>query len=90
MNCSIEIQACRRPIIAYGKGGALETFVNKEVGVFFNKQEIESVVKGIEEFEKLNLNTQDIYKHAMKFNRERFKKEIKLIIGEKNDKNTIY
>lgn len=80
----LEAQACGRPVIAYGKGGALETVVDEETGVFFNKQEIESVVTGIEEFEKLNLNTQGIYKHAMKFSRERFKKEIEEVVNDNN------
>ncbi|MGL4863985.1 MAG: glycosyltransferase [Cetobacterium sp.] len=80
----LEAQACGRPVIAYGKGGALETVVGKETGIFFYKQEIESVVKGIEEFEKLNLNTQKIYEHAMKFSRERFKKEIEEVVNDNN------
>lgn len=80
----LEAQACGRPVIAYGKGGALETVVDKETGIFFDKQEIESIVKGIGEFEKLNLNTQEIYKHAMKFSRERFKKEIEEVVNDNN------
>lgn len=76
----LEAQACGRPVIAYGKGGALETIVAGKTGVFFPKQEIESVVKGIEKFETLNLNSQEIYEHAMKFSRERFKREIDIEI----------
>ncbi|MGL5649958.1 MAG: glycosyltransferase, partial [Clostridium sp.] len=79
----LEAQACGRPVIAYGKGGALETVVDKKTGIFFDKQEVESIVKGIGEFEKLDLNTQDIYKHAMKFSRERFKKEIEEVVKDK-------
>lgn len=81
----LEAQACGRPVIAYGKGGALETVVDNETGIFFKEQSIESVIKGIEKFEKLDLNTQKIYEHAMKFSTERFKLEIEGII-----KNDIY
>ena len=80
----LEVQACGRPVIAYGKGGALETVVDKETGIFFENQEINSVVNGIIEFEKLNLDTQKIYEHAMKFSRERFKKEIEGVVNDNN------
>lgn len=72
----LEAQACGRAVIAYGKGGALETVVDMETGVFFYEQDIDSVAMGIEKFEKLNLDSQKIYKHAMKFSRDRFKREI--------------
>lgn len=80
----LEAQACGRPVIAYGKGGALETVVDEVTGVFFSKQEVESVIEGIQKFEKLSLNTQKIYEHAMKFSRERFKKEIEEVVNDNN------
>ncbi|MGL5312043.1 MAG: glycosyltransferase [Peptostreptococcaceae bacterium] len=80
----LEAQACGRPVIAYGKGGALETVVDGVTGVFFKEQEVDSVVEGIEKFETLNLNTNDIYNHAMKFSRERFKKEMEGVINDSN------
>lgn len=63
----LEAQACGRPVIAYGKGGALETIEDKITGIFFDKQEIESVIEGILKFEKLKLCTRKIHEHAMKF-----------------------
>lgn len=83
----LEAQACGRPVIAYGKGGALETVIDEVTGVFFIKQEIESVVEGIQKFEKLNLDTNEIYNHAMKFSRERFKKEIKGVVQKNENSN---
>ncbi|WP_293722871.1 glycosyltransferase [uncultured Cetobacterium sp.] len=79
----LEAQACGRPVIAYGKGGALETVVDGVTGVFFKEQEANSVISAIEKFETLNLNTEQIYNHAMKFSRERFKNEINKIIKGK-------
>lgn len=83
----LEAQACGRAVIAYGKGGALETIVSNKTGVFFEKQEVESVVNGIIEFEKLTLNTEEIYLHAMKFGRERFKKEIEGVVCDNENSN---
>lgn len=82
----LEAQACGRPVIAYGKGGALETVVDGVTGVFFGEQELSSVIRAIEKFETLNLNTEEIYNHAMKFGEERFREEIKKIIKEREKK----
>lgn len=76
----VEAQACGRPIIAFGKGGALETVVNEKTGVFFEEQSVESLVKAIEEFEKLDkentFNPKKIREHAEKFSAENFRKNL--------------
>lgn len=79
----LEAQACGRPVIAYGKGGALETVVDRETGIFFYEQEVESIVEAIERFETIHLNTEEIYEHALKFSKEGFKREIIKSIKEK-------
>lgn len=83
----LEAQACGRPVIAYRKGGVLETVIDEVTGVFFDKQEVESIVKAIEKFEKLNLDTQRIHRHALKFSRERFKNEIRGVVQKNEDSN---
>jgi glycosyltransferase involved in cell wall biosynthesis len=50
----LEAQACGRPVIAYGVGGSLETVRgsgDSPTGVYFREQTVESVMKGILEFE---------------------------------------
>lgn len=81
----LESQACGRPVIAFGKGGALETIIDGETGVFFEKQEVESLVRALEKFETLKFDAKIIYKHAMKFSKERFKKEIREIVEKKRE-----
>ncbi len=76
----LEVQACGRPVIAYGKGGALETVVEGVTGTFFKEQTTESVKSQILKFEKMIFNTDEIVKHARNFAKERFKKEIKEIV----------
>ncbi len=44
----LEVQACGRPVVAYGKGGALETVQDGVSGVFFTDQTPESLREGIE------------------------------------------
>ena len=70
----IEAQACGTPVIAYGKGGALETIKgidkDKPSGIFFHEQTPQSLYKSIIEFESLNENV--ITKDACRKNAERF------------------
>lgn len=44
----LEAQACGRPVIAYGRGGALETVVSGRTGVFFQEQTEESLLAAME------------------------------------------
>ena len=47
----VEAQAAGTPVIAYGVGGAHETVVEGETGLFFAEQTVESLCSAIEEFE---------------------------------------
>lgn len=47
----LEVMASGRPVIAYGKGGALETVVDGETGFFFKDQTADSIAGAIAQFE---------------------------------------
>jgi glycosyltransferase involved in cell wall biosynthesis len=72
----LEAQACGTPVIAYGKGGALETVIKDKTGVFFEKQSAESLAKAIHRFEKLSLNPSDCHQNSLRFNSRSFKKSV--------------
>lgn len=88
----IEAQACGVPVIAFGKGGALETIIGNyssqnevaksDTGVFFEKQTVEELIKAIEVFEKNQdkFDKKTIRNQALKFDTKRFEKEFKTII----------
>lgn len=82
----VEAQACGRPVVAYGKGGALETVVNKKTGVFFNEQNVDSLIQAIEDFEALEkknkFNSATISKHAQEFSSARFRKQFAEVVNE--------
>ncbi|HEY8948798.1 MAG TPA: glycosyltransferase [Rhizomicrobium sp.] len=71
----LEAQACGTPVIAYGKGGSLETIAgspeNKggRTGLFFPLQTVESLVEAVLEFEALS---EPIRPEACRANAERF------------------
>ena len=77
----VEAQACGRPVIAFAKGGALETVIDGKTGVFFSEQETSSVVEAIRKFETLNdknvFDSKAIAEHAKTFSTERFCAQIK-------------
>lgn len=78
----LEAMASGRPVIAYAKGGALETIkgLNDEnpTGVFFEEQSREALVSAIKEFEDNmeRFSPLKIRAHASGWNRDRFKNEI--------------
>lgn len=72
----IEAQACGTPVIALGKGGALETVIKNKTGVFFNEQTVASLVDAVNRFGKLSFNPQDCHKNSLKFNETAFKKSL--------------
>lgn len=79
----LEAMACGKPVIAYGKGGTLETVVDRLTGIFFNEQTIESFAQAVEKFEAAKFDGAAIREHAKKFDRAVFKASIKKYIDEK-------
>ena len=82
----LECQACGTPVIAFKKGGTLETVLDGKTGVLFEKQETDSVASSIEKFEELNsrgvFKKDEILAHAKTFSRERFLSEFQKAIDE--------
>lgn len=79
----VEAQACGTPVIAFGKGGVLETIIKNKTGVFFYKQEEESIINALKKFETLTFNYHDVRAHAIRFSKERFEEEIKSFVLHK-------
>jgi glycosyltransferase involved in cell wall biosynthesis len=63
----LEAAAAGRPTIAYGAGGALETIVEGESGIFFREQTTESLVDAILRFEARHWDSKKLRIHAEKF-----------------------
>lgn len=72
----LEAMATGCPVIAYARGGALETVLDKKTGMLFDKQETDSLIGAIKEFDKINFNHKNIRKHAEKFSEEVFQQSI--------------
>jgi len=79
----VEAQAAGTPVIAYGKGGVLETVLEGKTGLFFHEQTVESLQDAIKRFEQLAFDSDLIQRHAAQFNESRFKKELKQFVDLK-------
>ncbi len=76
----LEINAAGRPIIAFRGGGATETVIEGETGVFFNRQTTDSLIGAIEEFESLSFDRRKLRHHAEKYDRRVFASRIREFI----------
>ena len=79
----VEAQAAGTPVIAFGRGGALETVIHEITGVFFNEQTVNGIVNAVKEFERITFNPYFISEHAQKFNEMHFKSAFKKFVNEK-------
>jgi len=79
----VEAMSAGTPVIAYGKGGALETVVSGKTGEFFVPQTAESLAKVIRNFRTNKYQTQDLLAQAQKFDNKVFKREILEYIEDK-------
>ncbi|HCI6780215.1 TPA: glycosyltransferase family 4 protein [Klebsiella quasipneumoniae subsp. quasipneumoniae] len=85
----VEAQACGTPVIAFGKGGSLETIrplgVDNPTGLFFSEQTIESIISQVNAFEQ----NVDIFEpencrlNSLRFSSSRFKNEMDNFIKDK-------
>ncbi len=80
----LEAQASGTPVIAYGKGGALETIRGqgdeKPTGLFFQEQSVECLSSAIHHFETLAISPEACRENALRFGEERFKEEFMALV----------
>ena len=83
----VEAQACGKPVIAFGAGGALDTVVGPTIenydnydgfksGLFFTAQSPESIRIALEIFRGMEFDSEAIVRHAGQFEKRRFKDTI--------------
>lgn len=79
----LEAMASGTPVIAYKKGGALETVKENLTGIFFPKQTSQSLLQAIEKFQKHQFTQTQILQHAQKFDHKHFNTKILTFIQDK-------
>lgn len=72
----LEAQAHGKPVIAYGKGGALETVIDGVTGLFFKEQTTAALTDALMRYMDRYFDPVVIHNHAQTFNEQRFKDQI--------------
>ena len=68
----LEAQACGKPVLAYGKGGLLETVMDGKTGVFFGEQTAEALADAAVRAAEMDWDAAAIRAQAERFGEARF------------------
>jgi hypothetical protein len=72
----VEAQACGTPVIAFARGGAAETIVEGQTGLFFREQTADSVIDAVREFDMMGeWDVSAIRRNAERFDAARFREQ---------------
>ncbi|WP_300394510.1 glycosyltransferase [Henriciella sp.] len=78
----VEVMASGRPVIAYARGGALDTVVDGFTGLHCHEQTAEALAEAVNRFSEKDFDPQRIKAHAEMFGREPFKERVRQVLGQ--------
>jgi len=84
----IEANAAGRPVIAFGKGGVIDTMIpyhensTEGTALFFYEQSVPALKSAIDKFETIHFKTEVLRKNAERFSKKRFKEELETYINK--------
>lgn len=80
----VEAQACGTPVVAYAKGGVLESVLPGETGLFFDDQSVEALKASVHQFaaNREQFVPERIRQHAEQFSEGRFRRELSDLVAE--------
>jgi glycosyltransferase involved in cell wall biosynthesis len=84
----LEANACGTPVIAYRKGGSLETVIEGKTGAFFDQQSVESIVEVLEKFKPEHYFSEDLFDNAEKYAKGRFAHELQEFVEKVVEENS--
>lgn len=76
----VEAQSCGTPVIAFSKGGILDTVIPDVTGVFYDEQNSTSLMQAIERFEDLVFDPVAIRDNAKRFSNQKFKLDLECFV----------
>ena len=78
----LEAQACGRPVVAYARGGAVETVVPEETGLLVDEASAGAFGDAIRRAIDHRFDAASIRRHAERFGRARFGDELEAVVHE--------
>ena len=82
----VEAMGFGKPVIALGRGGALESVIRGRTGEFFYEEKVESLIRVIENFNPNHYQAEDCIGQAQKFSKDNFKKHFSKFVKDRYDK----
>ena len=82
----LEAMASGKPVVAFGKGGALETVCadgDAPTGVFFHEQTADALQAGVHALSGMRIDPYAIRRHTEKFDRKEFRRQMEQFIRNK-------
>ncbi len=76
----LEAAAAGRPTVAFAAGGALETVVEGETGLFFREPNVRALAQALQALDATHFDPQHLRAHAQKFSPEAFRTKFKALI----------
>ena len=76
----LEAMATGKPVLAFARGGALETVIDRDglrTGVLFDEQTVGSLLSGLERLKQTQFEPLRLRQHALTFDREVYKRRMR-------------
>ena len=76
----VEAMAHGCPVIAYGVGGATESVIDGQTGVWFNEQTVDCLAAAIERADAITFDPITMHAHTQRFSHARFLREMRAVL----------
>lgn len=79
---AVEAQAAGRPVIAYGRGGLLDSVIDGKTGVVFGEQSVDELMEAIAQVGRIPWDPKDFQDNVKRFRPEIFEREMDRAIAD--------
>jgi glycosyltransferase involved in cell wall biosynthesis len=78
----VEAQACGRPVVAFGRGGARETILDGDTGLFFDEPTAASLAGALGRLSTMTFDSARIRAHAERFSRQAHQRRLQAVLDD--------
>ena len=78
----VEVMAAGRPVIAYGRGGALDTVHPGVSGHLFSDQSVDGLMQAVSEFEAMSFDPERLREHAKSYGLQQFQTKVTKLLAQ--------
>ena len=78
----VEAQACGRPVVALGEGGALDSVLDGVTGILVRENTVDAFTEAFHQTASRDFDGGAIRRHAESFGKERFQHEFQTVVGD--------